>query len=99
MFLYHPDHLATGAAALAAVYPDARNAFAPELDLPVWAVPKMWQFGGPADDRAVDVTDVFGLSGPGGGRSDYCSSSGVRHGSSSTWTARKARTVSYQTLA
>ena len=60
VFLYHPDHLATGAAALAAVYPDARNAFAfPELDLPVWPVPQVWQFGGPADDRAVDVTDVF----------------------------------------
>ena len=60
VFLYHPDHLATGAAALAAVYPDARNAFAfPELDLPPWSVAQVWQFGGPHDDRAVDVTDVF----------------------------------------
>ena len=60
VFLYHPDHLATGAAVLAAVYPDARNAFAfPELELPTWEVPQVWQFGGPADDRAVDVTDVF----------------------------------------
>jgi LmbE family N-acetylglucosaminyl deacetylase len=60
VFLYHPDHLATGAAALAAVYPDARNEFAfPELDLPTWEVPQVWQFGSPADDLAVDVTDVF----------------------------------------
>ena len=60
VYLYHPDHLATGAAALAAVYPDARNEFAfAELDLPVWEVPQVWQFGGPQDDVAVDVTDVF----------------------------------------
>ncbi len=60
VFLYHPDHLATGAAVLAAVYPDARNEFAfPELELPTWEAGQVWQFGGPADDTAVDVTDVF----------------------------------------
>ena len=60
VFLYHPDHLATGEAVLAAVYPDARNAFAfPELGLPTWEVAQVWQFGGPADDTAVDVTGVF----------------------------------------
>ena len=60
VFLYHPDHLATGAAVLAAVYPDARNAFAfPELDLEPWEVQQVWQFGGPEDDTAVDVTDAF----------------------------------------
>jgi LmbE family N-acetylglucosaminyl deacetylase len=63
VFLYHPDHLATGAAVLAAVYPDARNAFAfPELrdeGLEPWEVPAVWLFGGPSDDRAVDVTDVL----------------------------------------
>ena len=60
VYLYHPDHLATGAAALAAVYPDARNAFAfPELDLEPWEVSQVWQFGGPEDDVAVDVTDAF----------------------------------------
>ena len=60
VYLYHPDHLATGAAALAAVYPDARNEFAfPELDLEPWEVAQVWQFGGPDDDTAVDVTDVF----------------------------------------
>ena len=62
VFLYHPDHLATGAATLAAVYPDARNEFAfPELGLPVWSVPQVWLFGGPDDDHAVDVTDVFAV--------------------------------------
>ena len=62
VFLYHPDHLATGAAVLAAVYPDARNAFAfpaADLDLPPWEVPAVWLFGGPTDNTAVDVTDVF----------------------------------------
>ncbi|MCW2614443.1 MAG: LmbE family protein [Frankiales bacterium] len=60
VYLYHPDHLATGAAALAAVYPDARNEFAfPELDLAPWEVQQVWQFGGPEDTHAVDVTDVF----------------------------------------
>ena len=67
VYLYHPDHLATGAAVLAAVYPDARNAFAfppEELDLPLWEVPALWLFGGPQDPNradvvAVDVTDVF----------------------------------------
>jgi LmbE family N-acetylglucosaminyl deacetylase len=62
VYMYHPDHLATGAAVLAAVYPDARNAFAfppAELDLPLWEVPQVWLFGGPHGDTAVDVTDVF----------------------------------------
>ena len=60
VYLYHPDHLATGAAALAAVYPDARNEFAfPELDLAPWEVGQVWQFGGPVADTAVDVTDHF----------------------------------------
>jgi len=60
VYLCHPDHLATGAATLAAVYPDARNAFAfPELDLEPWVVPAVWLFGGPEDTVAVDVTDVF----------------------------------------
>lgn len=62
VYLYHPDHLATGAAVLAAVYPDARNAFAfppDELDLPPWEVSQVWLFGGPADDTVVDVTDAF----------------------------------------
>lgn len=62
VFTYHPDHLATGAAVLAAVYPDARNAFAfppVELDLAPWEVPAVWLFGGPQDTTAIDVTEVF----------------------------------------
>ena len=64
VYLYHPDHLATGAAALAAVYPDARNAFAfpglrTEEGLEPYEVPAVWLFGDPAPDRVVDVTDVF----------------------------------------
>lgn len=62
VYLSHPDHLATGAAVLAAVYPDARNAFAfpaTELELPPWEVAAVWQFGGPQDDIAIDVTDHF----------------------------------------
>ena len=60
VYLYHPDHLATGAATLAAVYPDARNEFAfPELGLEPWKVPQVWLFGGPEDDTAIDVFDVF----------------------------------------
>lgn len=64
VYFYHTDHLATGAAALSAVYPDARNAFAfPELrsdeGLEPWEVPQVWLFGDPAPDRAVDVTDDF----------------------------------------
>lgn len=60
----HPDHLATGEAALCAVYPDARNPFAhPELlgeeRLDAWAVPEVWVMGAPTLDHFVDVTDVF----------------------------------------
>ena len=56
----HPDHLATGEAALRAVYPDARNAFAfaDELGgLEPHAVAEVWLMGGPASDTFVDVTD------------------------------------------
>jgi LmbE family N-acetylglucosaminyl deacetylase len=61
----HPDHLAAGEAAIAAVYPDARNPFA-HLDLAAegldaWTVAEVWVMaggGGPAN-RSVDVTEVF----------------------------------------
>jgi LmbE family N-acetylglucosaminyl deacetylase len=60
----HPDHLATGEAALCAVYPDARNPFAHTelaLDegLTAWTVPETWIMAGPAADHYVDITDVF----------------------------------------
>lgn len=62
----HPDHRAAGEAALAAVYPDARNPFAhPELladeGLEAWTVPQLWVMAAPDErlDHAVDVTAVF----------------------------------------
>jgi LmbE family N-acetylglucosaminyl deacetylase len=62
----HPDHRATGEAALAAVYPDARNPFAhPELladeGLEPWSVREMWLIGAPEErvNHVVDVTDVI----------------------------------------
>jgi LmbE family N-acetylglucosaminyl deacetylase len=64
-FIYasHPDHLATGEAAVDAVYPDARNPFAhPELldaeGLEPWIVPELWIMGpgGQNAGVAVDTT-------------------------------------------
>jgi LmbE family N-acetylglucosaminyl deacetylase len=61
----HPDHLATGEAAIAAVYPDARNPFAhPELlhdeGLDAWTVPETWVMASPRPNQhAVDITDTF----------------------------------------
>ena len=61
----HPDHLAAGESAIAAVYPDARNPFAHlELaaeGLEAWSVPEVWVMGGTATgpDHFVDITDVF----------------------------------------
>jgi len=62
----HPDHLAAGEAAVAAVYPDARNEFAhPELladeGLEPHTVPELWLMGPEPGDQAVwvDVTDTF----------------------------------------
>lgn len=62
IFASHPDHLATGEATLAAVYPDARNEFAhPELlaveGLTPHEVPEVWLMGGPDPDHFVDITD------------------------------------------
>ncbi len=60
VYQYHPDHLAVGAAALAAIYPLARNPFAhPELreaGLEPHAVPETWLFGAPTPDIVVDIT-------------------------------------------
>src|SRR5688572_31870062 len=58
----HPDHLAAGVAAMAAIYPDARNPFAhPELladeGLEDWAVAETWVMSHPLADHAVDITD------------------------------------------
>lgn len=59
----HADHVATGQATWAAVYPDARNPFAfPELvtsGLEPWAVDEIWIFNHPAANEAIDITDHF----------------------------------------
>ena len=60
----HPDHLASGTAAIAAIYPDARNPFAhPELladeGLEDWAVAETWVMAHPDNNHAVDITDVI----------------------------------------
>jgi LmbE family N-acetylglucosaminyl deacetylase len=61
----HPDHLATGEAAVCAVYPDARNPFAfPELlaaGLEAWTVPEIWVMAGPRPNFWNDITDTFDL--------------------------------------
>jgi LmbE family N-acetylglucosaminyl deacetylase len=61
----HPDHLAAGEAAVCAAYPDARNPFAhPELleeGLEPHAVREVWLMASPHANRAVDITDFFGL--------------------------------------
>jgi len=61
----HPDHRAVGAAALDAVYPDARNPFAfPELladeGLDAWTAREVWISGGPTPNHYMDVTQTFG---------------------------------------
>jgi LmbE family N-acetylglucosaminyl deacetylase len=63
IYASHPDHLATGEAALGAVYPDARNPFAHTELLDVeglepWAVPEVWLMAMSAPDRFVDITGV-----------------------------------------
>jgi LmbE family N-acetylglucosaminyl deacetylase len=60
----HPDHLAAGTAAIAAIYPDARNPFAhPELlaeeGLAEWAVAETWVMAHPENNHVVDITDLF----------------------------------------
>ena len=63
VYASHPDHLATGEAALCAVYPDARNPFAhPELldeGFEPWTVPEVWVMSGMAPDVHVDITEVI----------------------------------------
>ena len=62
----HPDHLATGAAALAAIYPDAGNPFAlsqlkEQEGLDAWTVPEVWLINSPAREvnHYVDITETF----------------------------------------
>jgi len=59
----HPDHLATGAAVQAAVYPDARNPFAyPELaaeGLDAHLVEEVWMYGSPSPNLVVEITKTL----------------------------------------
>jgi len=62
----HPDHLATGAAALAAIYPDASNPFAlahllEEEELEPWTVREAWLINSPEREvnHYVDITETF----------------------------------------
>lgn len=60
----HPDHLAAGEAAIAAIYPDARNPFAHvellrDEGLDAWTVSEAWVMGHADNDHWVDITDVF----------------------------------------
>jgi LmbE family N-acetylglucosaminyl deacetylase len=63
IYASHPDHLATGEAALCAVYPDARNefTFTELLDegLEAHIVPEVWLMGGPDPDVYIDTTEVI----------------------------------------
>ncbi len=62
----HPDHLATGAEVLTAIYPDAGNSFALTMlkeqeGLDAWTVPEVWLINSPAREvnHYVDITDTF----------------------------------------
>jgi LmbE family N-acetylglucosaminyl deacetylase len=62
----HPDHMAAGEAAIQAVYPDARNAFAFEdllknEKLEPWRVREVWVMSHKEPDHFVDITDTFNL--------------------------------------
>jgi LmbE family N-acetylglucosaminyl deacetylase len=63
IYASHPDHLATGDAAVAAVYPDARNpfAFTELLDegLEPYTVPDLWLMSSSEITVAVDITESF----------------------------------------
>jgi len=62
----HPDHLATGVAVLAAIYPDAGNAFAltqlrQDEGLDAWTVGEAWLLNSPEREinHYVDITQTF----------------------------------------
>jgi LmbE family N-acetylglucosaminyl deacetylase len=63
VYASHPDHMASGEAALCAVYPDARNPFAfPELadaGYEAHSVGEVWVMSVEDADRVVDVTDFL----------------------------------------
>jgi LmbE family N-acetylglucosaminyl deacetylase len=60
----HPDHLASGVAAIAAIYPDARNPYAHrelllEEGLEAWSVSETWLQAHPENNHWVDITDTI----------------------------------------
>ena len=59
----HADHVATGQATWAAIYPDARNPFAfPELltsGLEPWSVDEIWVIHDANSNVTLDITDQF----------------------------------------
>jgi LmbE family N-acetylglucosaminyl deacetylase len=63
IYASHPDHLATGEATMAAVYPDSRNPFAfPELlenGYEPWTVDEVLFVTHGDPNRFTDITDVF----------------------------------------
>jgi LmbE family N-acetylglucosaminyl deacetylase len=64
LFASHPDHMAAGEAAIQAVYPDSRNAFAfedllREEGLEPWKVLEVWVMSHNSPDHYVDITDTF----------------------------------------
>ena len=64
LFSSHPDHIAAGEAAIQAVYPDARNAFAFEEllkdeGLEPWRVREVWVMSHNTPDHFIDITDTF----------------------------------------
>jgi len=64
IFSSHPDHMAAGEAAIQAVYPDARNAFAfedllKEEGLQPWTVDEVWVMSAANSNHHVDITDTF----------------------------------------
>ena len=64
LFGSHPDHMAAGEAAIQAVYPDSRNAFAfedllKEEGLEPWRVREVWVMSHNSPDHYVDITSTF----------------------------------------
>jgi LmbE family N-acetylglucosaminyl deacetylase len=66
LFSSHPDHLAAGEAAIQAVYPDARNAFAFEdllkdEGLQPHRVREVWVMSAASPNHFVDITETIAL--------------------------------------
>ena len=64
LFASHPDHVAAGEAAIQAVYPDSRNAFAFEdllkdEGLQPWRVKEVWVMSTQNPDHFIDITSTF----------------------------------------